>query len=139
MSSEPQPGDMSVAEAIRRKRAVRSYTADAVPEDVMMSILNAGRRAQSSKNTQPWTFVLVTEREQLARLAAAGTYAAHMPGSAFTVVRSKLALDRSSPAHPARNTSAMAQQAVIRRDRARVNTCARYPPLFVPVHGSRAS
>jgi nitroreductase len=86
MSSEPQQGDMSVAEAIRRKRAVRSYKAEPVPEDVIAAILNAGRRAQSSKNTQPWTFILVTEREQLASLAAAGVYAAHMPGSAFTVV-----------------------------------------------------
>ena len=51
-----------------------------------MAVLNAGRRAQSGKNTQPWTFILVTEREQLARLATAGTYAAHMPASAFTVV-----------------------------------------------------
>jgi nitroreductase len=86
MSSEPETNERSVAEAIRRKRAVRVYTPEPVPEHVMMEILNAGRRAQSSKNSQPWTFVLVTEREQLGRLAAAGTYAAHMASSAFTVV-----------------------------------------------------
>ncbi|NTU79106.1 MAG: CHAT domain-containing protein [Chloroflexales bacterium] len=86
MSSEQQAGAMGVAEAIRRKRAVRAYTSEPVPEDVIMAILNAGRRAQSSKNSQPWTFILVTEREQLARVAGAGNYAAHMPGSAFTVV-----------------------------------------------------
>ncbi len=86
MSNEPQPDALSVAEAIRRKRAVRAYTTAPVPEDVIEAILNAGRRAQSSKNTQPWAFVLVTEREQLARVAAAGTYAAHMAHAAFTVV-----------------------------------------------------
>lgn len=86
MSSEQQSGAMSVAEAIHRKRAVRSYTPEPVPQEVIAAILNAGRRAQSSKNTQPWTFILVAEREQLARLAAAGSYAAHMPVSAFTVV-----------------------------------------------------
>jgi nitroreductase len=86
MSNEQQAGTMSVAEAIRRKRAVRNYTPEPVPDEVIKDILNAGRRAQSSKNTQPWTFVLVTEREQLARLVTAGSYAAHMPGSAFTVV-----------------------------------------------------
>jgi nitroreductase len=86
MGSETQPGAMSVAEAIRRKRAVRSYAPEPVPEEVISAILNAGRRAQSSKNTQPWTFVLVSGREQLARMAAAGSFAAHMPGSAFTVV-----------------------------------------------------
>jgi nitroreductase len=86
MSDEQRPSTMSVAEAIRRKRAVRTYTPEPVPEEAITAVLNAGRRAQSSKNTQPWTFVLVTEREQLARLAAAGTYAAHMPASTFTVV-----------------------------------------------------
>lgn len=86
MSHNAQPGALSVAEAISRKRAVRAYTPEPVPEEVIAAILDAGRRAQSSKNSQPWTFVLITEREQLARLATAGSYAGHMPGSAFTVV-----------------------------------------------------
>lgn len=86
MGDEQRGESMSVAEAIRRKRAVRSYAARPVAEDVVAAILNAGRRAQSSKNSQSWSFILVTEREGLARLATAGAYAAHMPGSAFTVV-----------------------------------------------------
>jgi nitroreductase len=77
---------MSVAEAIRRKRAVRAYTPEPVPEETITAILDAGRRAQSSKNSQPWSFILVTEREQLQRLSSAGNFAAHMPSSAFTVV-----------------------------------------------------
>src|SRR5262249_10109725 len=68
------------------KRAVRAYSAEPVAEELVRHILNAGRRAQSSKNDQPWTFVVVTEREQLQRLSTAGTYTAHMPSSAFTVV-----------------------------------------------------
>jgi nitroreductase len=79
-------GEMSVRTAIRRKRAVRRYRPDALPADVEQAILQAGRRAQSSKNTQPWTFVVVREPAQLQALAQAGTYAAHMPISAMTVV-----------------------------------------------------
>lgn len=86
MSHAEQAGAMSVAEAIRRKRAVRAYTPEPVPEEVIAAILNAGRRAQSSKNSQPWTFILITGREQLARVATAGTYAAHVPAAAFLVV-----------------------------------------------------
>jgi nitroreductase len=86
MSTEEQTGAMSVAEAIRRKRAVRVYTTDPVPEPVVDAILNAGRRAQSSKNTQPWTFILVAERERLRQLSTAGTYAAHLAKAAFAVV-----------------------------------------------------
>jgi nitroreductase len=87
MTNAEQPaGKMSVTEAIRAKRAVRAYSAEPVPADVIQAILSAGRRAQSSKNDQPWTFVVVTEREQLQRLSSAGAYTAHMPPSAFTVV-----------------------------------------------------
>jgi nitroreductase len=77
---------MSVAEAVRAKRAVRAYRAEPVAKEVVRAILNAGRRAQSSKNDQPWTFVVVTEREQLQRLSTAGKYAGHIATSAFTVV-----------------------------------------------------
>lgn len=86
MSQEQPAGAMSVSEAIRRKRAVRSYSQEPVPDDLIEAILNAGRRAQSSKNSQPWSFILVTGREQLQRLSTAGTYAAHMPHAAFVVV-----------------------------------------------------
>jgi nitroreductase len=87
MSNAEQPtGKLSVTEAVRAKRAVRAYSAEPVPQELVRAILNAGRRAQSSKNDQPWTFVVVRERDQLQRLSTAGTYTAHMPGSAFTVV-----------------------------------------------------
>lgn len=86
MSTEDQIGTISVAEAIQRKRAVRVYTADPIPEPVVDAILNAGRRAQSSKNSQPWTFILVRDRERLRQLSTAGNYAAHIANAAFAVV-----------------------------------------------------
>jgi nitroreductase len=86
MTHEHPTDAMSVSEAIRRKRAVRSYTAEPVSEPVIEAILNAGRRAQSSKNSQPWSFILITERAQMERLSTAGSYAAHMPHAAFVVV-----------------------------------------------------
>jgi nitroreductase len=80
------PGGLTVTEAVRAKRAVRAYRAEAIPEDLVRAILNAGRRAQSSKNDQPWTFIAVRDSEQLKRLSAAGSYTAHMPASALTIV-----------------------------------------------------
>jgi nitroreductase len=85
-SAEQRTGGLSVTEAVRAKRAVRAYSAEPVSDEVVRAILNAGRRAQSSKNDQPWTFVVVADREQLRRLSTAGKFAAHMPSSAFTVV-----------------------------------------------------
>ena len=43
---------MNVSEAIRMKRAVRKFQDKPLPEEIIHAILNAGRRSQSSKNTQ---------------------------------------------------------------------------------------
>jgi nitroreductase len=40
---------MNVSEAIRTKRAVREFKQEALKETEVRAILNAGRRAQSSK------------------------------------------------------------------------------------------
>jgi len=50
-----------------------------------MAILNAGRRAQSSKNTQPWQLIAVESRQTLAALAQTGDFAGHLAGAALGV------------------------------------------------------
>ena len=77
---------MNVYDAIRTKRAVRQFTEQPVPEETVRAILNAGRRAQSAKNMQPWRFVAVRERETLKTLATLGTYAGRIAGAALCVV-----------------------------------------------------
>ena len=76
---------MDVAQAIRMKRAVRSFTPDPLPEQVLREILNAGRRAQSAKNRQAWHFIVIRNREMLGELAKLGTYAAHLSGAAAAI------------------------------------------------------
>jgi nitroreductase len=76
---------MNVSEAIRLKRAVRIFTPAALPEDTILAILNAGRRAQSSKNSQPWNFIAITDRPTLIALSACGMHASHLAGAALGV------------------------------------------------------
>jgi nitroreductase len=45
--------------ALASKRDVREYAETPVPEDVVTRILDAGRLAGSSRNTQLWEFVVV--------------------------------------------------------------------------------
>jgi nitroreductase len=76
---------MNVSDAIRTMRAVRSFTDQPVPEETIRAIVNAGRRAQSSKNTQPWQFVVVRDKETLKQLSECGMFAQHLAGAAFAV------------------------------------------------------
>src|SRR4051794_41762852 len=60
---------METWDAITSRRNVRSFADRPLAEDDLDRILEAGRRAPSSRNTQPWDFVVVTDREQLGELA----------------------------------------------------------------------
>ena len=74
-----------ILDLIRTKRAVREFSSRPVPEDIVREILEAGRLAQSSKNDQPWTFILIRDRETLRQLSTCGTYAGHMAGADFAI------------------------------------------------------
>jgi len=76
---------MNVSEAIRTKRAIRKFQDKPLPEDVIHSILNAGRRSQSSKNEQTWQFIVIRDKSILNALSECGTWAGHLAGAALGV------------------------------------------------------
>lgn len=80
-SSNPFP----VTHLIATQRAVRQFANQPVPDADIRAILNAGRRAQSSRNGQPWQFIVVRARETLKQLSTCGQYAGHLAGAAFAV------------------------------------------------------
>jgi len=71
--------------AYRSRRNVRNYTAEPIPPDVLERVLDAGRRAPSAFNSQPWEFVVVQEADALARLAGVWRGARHVAESAATI------------------------------------------------------
>ncbi len=76
---------MQTWEAITSRRNIRSYTSQPVSTEDLDRILEAGRRSPSSRNTQPWDFVVVTDREQLHELAKVWVGGGHIAGSAATI------------------------------------------------------
>jgi nitroreductase len=60
---------MQTWDTIRARRNVRQYTDQPIAREDLERILEAGRRAPSSGNWQPWNFVVATGREQLIELA----------------------------------------------------------------------
>jgi nitroreductase len=73
---------MEIFDAIRTVLAVRSYQDKAVSADAVRKIVEAGRLTASARNTQPWHFIVVEQREALKALGAAvktGPYIAQAP------------------------------------------------------------
>jgi nitroreductase len=77
---------MEVSQAIKMKRAVREFSDEPIPDDQLAEVVNAGRRAQSSKNTQPWHFIVVRDRETLAAMSDLGQFAKQLAGAAAAIV-----------------------------------------------------
>jgi nitroreductase len=65
-------------DAIRARRNVRSYRPEPVPDSDLQRIAEAGRRAPSAKNRQPWDFVIVTDPGQLQELSTVWQGARHI-------------------------------------------------------------
>ncbi len=76
---------MDVMQAIKMKRAVRQFQETPLPPEAVRAILNAGRRAQSSKNSQPWRFIAIQDKAVLKALSECGMYASHLAGAALGV------------------------------------------------------
>ena len=76
---------METWDAIRSRRNVRQYTNQPIARVDLERILEAGRRAPSSMNWQPWNLVVVTNREQLVELAKVWQGGGHVADSAATI------------------------------------------------------
>jgi nitroreductase len=76
---------MNVSEAIRTKRAVRQFQQRPLDEQAVHAILNAGRRSQSAKNSQPWHFIAIQDKATLKALSRLGEWAGHLAGAALGV------------------------------------------------------
>jgi nitroreductase len=60
----------SMTEVLRTVRQIRQYASEPVPDDVLQRLLEVARWTGSSKNTQPWHFVVVRDRDALRRISA---------------------------------------------------------------------
>jgi nitroreductase len=69
---------MDTLDTIRRQKAIRDFTEEAVTEEQLEQVLNAGRLSGSSKNTQPWEFIVVRDRERIEALAGCGNFSDHL-------------------------------------------------------------
>jgi nitroreductase len=77
---------MEVFEAIRRRRSVRTYLPDPVPQDKLKRILEAGRLAPSAGSIQPWHFIVVFDKGKRETLAKGGRYAKFLSQAPLVIV-----------------------------------------------------
>jgi nitroreductase len=60
---------MDALRCIRTRREIRDYLDKPIPQDCIDEILEAGRLAPSSKNSQPWHFIVIRDKGTLSRIS----------------------------------------------------------------------
>jgi nitroreductase len=77
---------METWDAIRARRNVREYTSESVSDADLDRIAEAGWRAPSAKNRQPWDFIIVTDKPALQELSTVWMGAGHIARAAAAIV-----------------------------------------------------
>ena len=77
---------METYSTILSLRSIRQFDLSRpIDEATLHRILQAGRMSGSSKDSQPWWFIVIKDRAMLETLAKTGDYAQHLTGAAFAV------------------------------------------------------
>jgi len=101
---------MDTIEAIKSRRSIRLYRSEAVPDDKVEQIVEAGRWAPSAANSQPWTFIVVRDeriRKDLADAAVFGRFLAQAPLAIAVVI------DPRASNHPVEDGAAATQNMLL--------------------------
>jgi len=62
-----------VTEELKKVRQARQYKPNLVPDDIVEELLEVAQWTGSSRNTQPWHFIVVTDKAQLRQLSQVRT------------------------------------------------------------------
>jgi nitroreductase len=69
---------MDTFTCIRTRREIREYLEKPIPDLSLQRILEAGRLAPSSKNSQPWHFIVIRNKETLRKISELTPTGAHI-------------------------------------------------------------
>ena len=114
---------------IVKLRAIREFKPDPLSDDDLGAILEAARWTGSSKNSQDWSFIVVTG-DRLQGLAEHGDYTDPIRASAATIVLVKEA-GREPVRHRARSPEHHA-----RGEDCRCRLVSHHPPSTTPTRGA---
>jgi nitroreductase len=77
---------MDAFEAIRRRRSVREFSGKTLSKGDIEALVDSGRLAPTARKEEPWEFVVVSERDRLARLAGLTDHGRFIAEAACAIV-----------------------------------------------------
>lgn len=98
---------------LRGFRQARQFTDQPVPDDIVDDILEVARWSGSSKNTQPWHLIVVTDPKKRQVLAECGEFARFLAGAPLVIV---VAMAGSNPRSEPYDEGRLAERIMLAAD-----------------------
>lgn len=73
-------------ETLLRRRSIRRYTGEAIPDELIRQVVAAGLASETSKNTRGWELIVVRDKKTLAKMAHFRLNSARMLEGADTAI-----------------------------------------------------
>lgn len=104
---------MDCLEAIAGRRSIRKYASQPVTAEQIEALLRAAMAAPSAGNQQSWRFIVVTDEEQLARLAEATPYSRMLASAPLGIVVCGDTRDEKHPGYWVQDCSAAIENTLL--------------------------
>lgn len=75
-----------MVELLRKRRSIRKYTPRKVQKEKIIKIIQAGLLSPSSKNSKPWEFIIVEDKDKLEKLSFTKAGAAFLKNADLGIV-----------------------------------------------------
>jgi nitroreductase len=77
---------LDVLTVLRKRKSVRSYVSDPVPDEALLTILEGARLAPSAGNIQPWHFIVIKDNETRGKIAKGCRYGKFLSESPVVII-----------------------------------------------------
>lgn len=76
---------MDIIEAIQKRRSIRSFKDELVPEDLVHKLLLSATSAPTAANCQPWEFIVISDEDVLKKIRETFVFARYRAPLAIVV------------------------------------------------------
>lgn len=104
---------METLEAIRTRRSIRKFTSAAVPNELTNKLLEAAMYAPSARDTQPWHFIVVNQKDHLHKIPRIHPHANMVYEAPLAIIVCGDTFIESIPEYLAVNCSAASQNLLL--------------------------
>jgi nitroreductase len=99
--------------AMKKLRQSRRFLDKPIPQDIVRELLEVARWTGSSKNTQPWEFVVVEDKATIKAMSEAGAFTQFLDGSALVIM---MVLNGAAPRSEAYDEGRLSERLMIAAD-----------------------